>query len=87
MIVSRSVIDPDCPPKPGYVRGIYESIEVVRDLGEEGIEWLMTVASSPEGNIPAWFCEMVIPGQATDDVPLFLKWIVKKGWVSSTHPS
>ena len=81
IIVSRPVLHPDAPPQAHHTRGIYESIEFVRDLGEEGVEWLMTTASSPEGNIPAWVSERAMPGQVSADVPAFLKWIEKKGWL------
>ena len=80
IVVSRSVIHSDAPPQEHHTRGIYESIEFVRDLAEDGVEWLMTTASSPEGNIPAWVAERAIPGQIVPDVPAFLKWIEKMGW-------
>jgi len=80
IIVSRSVIHPEAPPQPHHTRGFYESVEFVRDLGEEGVEWLMTTASSPEGNIPAFVSERAMPGQVSADVPSFLAWIKEKGW-------
>ena len=80
MVISRPMIHPDAPHQPHHTRGVYESIEFVRDLGDEGIEWLMATASSPEGNIPAWISERAMPGQISADVPAFLKWIEKKGW-------
>jgi len=81
IVMSRPVLHPDVPPREHHTRGIYESIEFVRDLGEAGVEWLMATASSPEGNIPAWVSERAIPGQISADVPAFLKWIEKKGWI------
>jgi hypothetical protein len=81
IIISRPVVHLDAPLQAHHTRGIYESIEFVRDLGEEGVEWLMTTASSPEGNIPAWVSERAMPGQVSADVPAFLKWIEKKGWL------
>jgi len=80
IVVSRPVLHPDAPPQAHHTRGIYESIEFVRDLGEEGCEWLMATASSPEGNIPAWVSERAMPGQISNDVPAFLQWTEKKGW-------
>ena len=80
IVISRPVIHPNAPHQPHHTRGVYESIEFVRDLGDEGIEWLMATASSPEGNIPAWVSEKAIPGQISADVPAFLKWIEIKGW-------
>src|SRR5271154_2769031 len=80
IIVSRPVTHPDAPHQEHYTRGLYESIELVRDLGDEGIEWLMATASSPEGNIPSWVSERVMPGKLSSDVPSFLKWIEKIGW-------
>jgi hypothetical protein len=80
LVIQRSVVHPDAPPQPHHTRGVYESIEFVRDLGEQGVEWLMTTASSPEGNIPAWVSERAMPSQVSADVPAFLKWIAKKEW-------
>jgi Protein of unknown function (DUF3074) len=80
IVVSRPVVHPNAPCQPHHTRGVYESIEFVRDLGDEGVEWLMTTASSPEGSIPRWISEMSIPGQISADVPSFLKWLEKKGW-------
>jgi hypothetical protein len=32
MIVSRPVEHPDCPPRSGFIRGQYESVEVIREV-------------------------------------------------------
>ena len=80
LVFSRPVLHPDAPHQPHHTRGMYESIEYVRDLGPDGVEWLMTTASSPEGGIPCWVSERAIPGQISADVPSFLKWIETKGW-------
>jgi hypothetical protein len=80
IIIQRPVLHPDAPHQPHHTRGVYESIEVVRDLGEEGREWIMATASSPEGIIPAWISERAMPGQIATDVPSFLKFIETKGW-------
>lgn len=80
IIISRPVVHPDALHQPHHTRGMYESIEFVRDLGDEGVEWLMTMASSPEGNIPTWISEKAMVGQIALDVPSFLKWVKKKGW-------
>jgi Protein of unknown function (DUF3074) len=77
-VISRPVTHPDAPHQAHHTRGVYESIEFVRDLGDGGIEWLMATASSPEGSIPAWVSERAIPGQISNDVPAFLKWIKGK---------
>jgi Protein of unknown function (DUF3074) len=79
MVISRPVLHPDAPLQPHHTRGIYESIEFVRDLGENGVEWLMATVSSPEGGIPAWISERAMPSQISADVPAFLKWAEKKG--------
>jgi hypothetical protein len=81
MVISRPVIHPNAPHQPYHTRGVYESIELVRDLGDEGVEWLMMTASSPEGSIPSWVSERAMPGQISSDVPAFLNWIEKKGWI------
>ena len=79
-VISRPVIHPDAPHQPHHTRGMYESIEFVRDLGDDGIEWLMATVSSPEGSIPTWITEKALPGQIAGDVPAFLAWAEKKGW-------
>ncbi|KAK4137146.1 hypothetical protein BT67DRAFT_453545 [Trichocladium antarcticum] len=35
MIVSRPVEHPDCPPRPGFIRGQYESVELIREVPVE----------------------------------------------------
>ncbi|KAL2024634.1 hypothetical protein VTK56DRAFT_6835 [Thermocarpiscus australiensis] len=35
MVVSRPCEHPDCPPRPGFVRGQYESVEVIREVPVE----------------------------------------------------
>ncbi|KAH6636305.1 hypothetical protein F5144DRAFT_487209 [Chaetomium tenue] len=35
MVVSRPCDHPDCPPRPGFVRGTYESVEVIREVPVE----------------------------------------------------
>ncbi|KAK4156722.1 hypothetical protein C8A00DRAFT_30385 [Chaetomidium leptoderma] len=35
MIVSRPCEHPDCPPRPGFIRGTYESVEVIREVPVE----------------------------------------------------
>src|SRR5579859_3648203 len=69
IVFSRPVVHPDAPHQPHHTRGMYESIEFVRDMGEVGVEWLMTTASSPEGNIPTWVTARAIPGRISHDVP------------------
>ncbi|KAK4204454.1 hypothetical protein QBC40DRAFT_192038, partial [Triangularia verruculosa] len=32
MLVSRPVDHPDCPPRSGFIRGVYESVEVIREV-------------------------------------------------------
>jgi hypothetical protein len=80
IIIQRPVLHPDAPNQPHFTRGIYESIEVVRDLGEEGREWIMATASSPEGNLPVWVTERAMPGQIANDVPAFVKFAERRGW-------
>jgi hypothetical protein len=35
MIVSRPCDHPDCPPRPGFIRGTYESVELIREVPVE----------------------------------------------------
>ncbi|PHH63240.1 hypothetical protein CDD81_6192 [Ophiocordyceps australis] len=37
MIVSKPCMHPDCPPRPGIIRGQYESVEVVREVVSESL--------------------------------------------------
>ncbi|KAL8370388.1 hypothetical protein RB595_000657 [Gaeumannomyces hyphopodioides] len=32
MIVSKPCVHPDCAPRPGYIRGQYESVEIIREI-------------------------------------------------------
>ncbi|KAK4218070.1 reticulocyte-binding protein 2 a [Rhypophila decipiens] len=32
MLVSRPCTHPDCPPRQGFIRGVYESVEVIREI-------------------------------------------------------
>ncbi|PHH69822.1 hypothetical protein CDD82_7496 [Ophiocordyceps australis] len=37
MIVSKPCMHPDCPPRPGIIRGQYESVEVVREVVSDSL--------------------------------------------------
>jgi len=32
MVISRPCLHPDCPPRDGYIRGQYESVEFIREI-------------------------------------------------------
>lgn len=35
MIVSKPCVHPDCPPRQGFIRGYYESVEIIREVPSE----------------------------------------------------
>ncbi|KAH8878873.1 hypothetical protein GQ53DRAFT_775399 [Thozetella sp. PMI_491] len=35
MVVSKPCAHPDCPPRPGFIRGQYESVEIIREIPVE----------------------------------------------------
>lgn len=37
MVVSKPCVHPECPPRPGIIRGQYESVEVVREIPGEAM--------------------------------------------------
>ena len=69
-----------CATSTTLYPGEYMKVSNLSDLGDEGVEWLMATASSPEGNIPARISERAMPRQISSEVPAFRKWIASKGW-------
>ena len=60
--------------RQGWVRGQYESLEVVREE-EEGVEWVMVTRSDPGGSVPRWMVERGTPGGIVRDAGRFLGWV------------
>ncbi len=57
------------------VHGIYTSIERVKTLPDQSIEWTMTVSSDAKGSLPMPMQKLALPGEIAKDVGFFLKWI------------
>lgn len=62
----------------GVVVGAYVSVERVRRLLAEEIEWLMATASDARGVLPARLQALAVPGQVVKDVPWFLTWVAQQ---------
>ncbi|KAL3478709.1 hypothetical protein BJX99DRAFT_223611 [Aspergillus californicus] len=88
MMVSRPCVHPDVPEVQEYIRGQYESVEMVREIlvkdesdkdaasGAEDnpVEWIMVTRSDPGGNIPRWMVEKGTPKSICADAAKFLDW-------------
>ncbi|KAI9770693.1 MAG: hypothetical protein M1835_006517, partial [Candelina submexicana] len=57
------------------VQGIYTSIERVKILPNQSIEWMMTLSSDAGGSLPMSMQKLAVPGEIAKDVGFFLKWI------------
>ncbi|WWD20254.1 hypothetical protein CI109_104730 [Kwoniella shandongensis] len=83
MNISIPFLHPDCPEKKGgeksRVRGKYVSVERVRELESgDGVEWRMATSSDAGGNIPRFVTNGSLPNSIAEDVPSFLKWMVRR---------
>lgn len=80
--VSLPFDHPGCPEKKGSeksrVRGRYVSVELVQELNDDSIEWRMATSSDAGGNIPRFVTNGALPKSISEDVPSFLKWMVRK---------
>lgn len=88
MVISKPCDHPDCPPRDGFIRGQYESIELVQEIppkpednpiskGEEQInpvEWIMITRSDPGGSVPRFMVERGTPSGIVSDASKFLDW-------------
>lgn len=88
MVISKPCDHPDCPPRDGFIRGQYESIEFVQEIppkpednpiseGEEQInpvEWIMITRSDPGGSVPRFMVERGTPSGIVSDASKFLDW-------------
>jgi hypothetical protein len=52
MIVSKPCIHPECPPRQGYIRGQYESVEIIREIPSDKPTVKRTRSSIDLGNDP-----------------------------------
>lgn len=84
MVVSKAMHHPDAPERSSYVRGSYESVELMREIplhlsGQNDpelnpIEWIMVTRSDPGGGIPRFLIDRGTPGAMLEDVTKFLNW-------------
>lgn len=74
LVVSVNTKTPDCPIQKDFIRATYTSIERVRRREDGTSEWSMCTTTSPEGLVPSFIVNQVMPGQIVADVPAFLKW-------------
>ncbi|PYI11200.1 hypothetical protein BO78DRAFT_393671 [Aspergillus sclerotiicarbonarius CBS 121057] len=84
MMVSRPCVHDEAPPVQGYIRGMYESVEFIREIPVEGegmnpVEWVMVTRSDPGGNIPRWMVEKGTPKSICTDATKFLNWACRDG--------
>ncbi|KAI3001398.1 hypothetical protein CBS147346_6439 [Aspergillus niger] len=87
MMVSRPCEHDEVPPVPGYIRGMYESVEFIREIPVENkpegamnpVEWVMVTRSDPGGNIPRWMVEKGTPKSICTDAVKFLNWACRDG--------
>ncbi|KAA6407802.1 MAG: hypothetical protein FRX48_08153 [Lasallia pustulata] len=96
MVISKPCDHPDCPPRDGFVRGQYESIEFVQEIplkpeesptseGEElanPVEWIMITRSDPGGSVPRFMVERGTPSSIVADASKFLDWACR-----ADHPT
>ncbi|KAM0719929.1 hypothetical protein Q7P37_004064 [Cladosporium fusiforme] len=90
MILSRPVTHPDAPAREGYIRGKYESVELIREIplsqakpdGDSvtdtsdlnPVEWIMITRSDPGGGIPRFMVDRGTPSAMLGDVHKWLDW-------------
>ncbi|KAL4793565.1 hypothetical protein BDV19DRAFT_213451 [Aspergillus venezuelensis] len=87
IMVSRPVEHPDAPLTEQFIRGQYESVEMIREIvvdkdssdsGEPNpVEWIMVTRSDPGGTIPRWMVEKGTPKSICGDAAKFLEWASK----------
>lgn len=88
IVVSKPVLHPDAQERSGYIRGQYESVEMIREVrpsaseGSSGstdeqvmpVEWIMITRSDPGGSIPRFMVERGTPAAICADAVKFLDW-------------
>lgn len=91
MILSRPITHPNAPERSGYIRGKYESVELIREIplhkanpdGGDGaselnpVEWIMITRSDPGGGIPRFMVDRGTPSAMLGDVHKWLDWATK----------
>lgn len=89
VLISKPCKHPDAPVRQDYVRGEYESVEMIRELptaagglsadgGDENpVEWIMITRSDPGGSIPKWMVEKGTIPSIVADAKKFIDWATK----------
>ena len=97
LVVSKPLDHPDAPTRPGFVKGQYESIELLReiplhaasgtDLDPElnPVEWIMITRSDPGGGIPRFLVDRGTPDAMLTDVKKFLDWACPQERIPDAH--
>jgi hypothetical protein len=75
--VQLPVETPECGEKKNFVRAYYGSVEVLRELDQQGTEWWMAVQSDSSGKVPLMFQEMSMPSKVAP--------VSDKGGITSEH--
>ncbi|BFZ62112.1 hypothetical protein YB2330_003191 [Saitoella coloradoensis] len=76
--IPTSNISTQMPPEPGTVRGAYTSIERVRVLPDDTVEWTMCTTSDARGILPCWMQRLAMPGEIVKDVGLWMDWTIAR---------
>jgi len=89
MVVSKPLNHPETPNRANFVKGQYESVELIREIplhaskarSGEGddpelnpVEWIMITRSDPGGGIPRFLVDRGTPEAMLGDVTKFLDW-------------
>ncbi|KMU79575.1 hypothetical protein CISG_01993 [Coccidioides immitis RMSCC 3703] len=90
IVISKPCAHPDVPIRKGFVRGQYESVEMIRELpapieGDSSgasenkgdanpVEWIMITRSDPGGSIPRWMVEKGTVPSIVSDAKKFIDW-------------
>jgi len=87
MVVSKPVNHPEAPPRDGYIRGQYESVELIREVPIHSsaedqelnpVEWIMVTRSDPGGGIPRFMVDRGTPSSICSDAVKFFNWACGK---------
>jgi hypothetical protein len=81
MILSKPITHPDAPERQGYIRGKYESVELIREIPLSNdnpelnpVEWIMITRSDPGGGIPRFMVDRGTPSSMLGDIHKWLDW-------------
>lgn len=75
MVVSKPVEPQDLPARPSFVRGSYESWEIVREKDDGTVEWVCIQHSSSGGWVPKVMSDWVVVKEFHKDVEALIKYV------------